>query len=295
MRSSTQTKMDRPIKKRKLNVITLTLTDLFDHEYSLAVEVIKNISFVDFISLISSCKHLNLLMTKRQYFEWILDRATKYFIKHLNKIDPNIIPFLIKRRGVIAGGSVLRAITRNPLHIDTDIDMFLSCYRGELILEEKIHGETVYYLGISDSKIDKGSWIQIEGIVGGISIDLLFQYHLLPIVESHDTFKRHNMDDILQVHGLEERIPYERSRGNLKFLKTKKMTARIVGNAVVQQFDQTCCQCFFDGKRIFSTNIESQLRMESKFIRQAYMGSEIEEEHLTRIEKYKRRGFNVVV
>jgi hypothetical protein len=300
MRSSSQFKVPQPIKKRKHNVIVPVLADVFDHEHSLTLKIINDLTIIDFTNLVLTCKRLHLLVTKEQYFKYLLNRAAKYFIGHLNRIDPKIIPFLIKRRGVIAGGSVLRVITMIPLDVygDSNIDIFLSI--GDIFQLFRVYierdGDTwsnIYYLKISDNRANEDGW-RLEDFIDDIP---LVNPDSLRIVRRCLRCKNDKTGDIIQLFIVHDIIASEPAERLIRFISTiGGIPTEHRGNEIIKWFDQSCCQCYFDGRTIYSMNIESQVRMISKYLRSVSIpGERIPDDHQKRIEKYRARGFKINV
>jgi hypothetical protein len=322
MRSSSQFEVPQPIKKRKLNIITTVLADVFDHEYSLVLNIIKDLTIVDFTNLILTCKRLNSNITKKEYFKWLLNRSSKYFIGYLNDIDPKIIPFLIKKRGVIAGGSVLRAITMIPDEIygESNIDIFLADCNAWKLFQQYKRGDLVlaynsYYLKISDNPAKEDCWKLHGHIIDAWSL----KSGELPMVRSRFKCRNVKTGDIIQVFILRgDIIIDEREDGciddRIKFIRGDiiiderenvciddhikficNVSVQRMGRTIIKWFDQSCCQCYFDGKTIYSMDIESQLRMTTKYLLLNSTQAEIPHEHQKRMRKYMWRGFKVII
>lgn len=114
---TTVTFSDIPKKKRKLNTLISNLLDLFSHEHYILVKVSDHLDIKSFINLISICKSVSPYRTwnmmKEDYMSRVLKKSSKRFINCLNTIDTNIIPFLLENNGIIVGGSLLCAMTKN--------------------------------------------------------------------------------------------------------------------------------------------------------------------------------------
>jgi hypothetical protein len=216
---------------------------------------------------ISNKEVLNIFYVREDFTKKENEKFESLLKRKLNKFYDNFRDAIIKYDGIIAGGSVLSIFGDYEMN---DLDIYVHYSKAKDFIK------TLY----------------IHGCIYG-------DFHQAPAYDQ-SFFRKNNIMARFYMKYVEshyERVnPGNPRRLNYNFISIDIMVIpdNIPLDSVVTNFDLTFCQVWWDGKRIWSDNIED-IKTKTGSLNKDYINSYLSMNSfiVKRILKYKKRGFTI--